>query len=321
YIHVYLEVDVFNVLDWTESLLVVQYPPSWEYVGQEIGTFFGDEEYRIGTVLTGIYGFCEAGIARIRPRENGSVSGSGWVETLEFKYLARLGGGGGGIDGNKTASYPNHQFWSFRRFCLNHATQVYRYQSFSGTTLDNQETEIYYQFVILREVNGGDYDNNTEFNISDITPIAMLFGDEVSNPEDVLDPATYVDGSCNYTVDIADFTPLAMFFGHKTWATLESLYRVEGEHEISYELWQFVKFFERCPPNIYLPEGSHPWVHPAWYYHVGETGMYIAHHTYNELYQSTWAYGTTYIDELVIDGRWVVSGDELGVAFQWTEVE
>ena len=64
--------------------------------------------------------------------------------------------------------------------------------------------------------NLGDYDQDGAVGISDITPIAMYYGQAV--PEIDGDPDDYsiqavVDGSGNGTVDIADITPIAMSYG------------------------------------------------------------------------------------------------------------
>ncbi len=60
--------------------------------------------------------------------------------------------------------------------------------------------------------NSGDYDQNGTVGISDITPIAMHYG-ETYDPTDENCIQAVVDGSCNYAVDIADITPIAMNFG------------------------------------------------------------------------------------------------------------
>jgi hypothetical protein len=64
--------------------------------------------------------------------------------------------------------------------------------------------------------NLGDYDQDGAVGISDITPIAMYYGQDV--PDIDGDPDDYsiqavVDGSGNGTVDIADITPIAMSYG------------------------------------------------------------------------------------------------------------
>jgi len=60
--------------------------------------------------------------------------------------------------------------------------------------------------------NLGDYDQNGTIGISDITPIAMHYGEtyEVAEMNCI---AAVVDGSGNYEVDISDITPLAINYG------------------------------------------------------------------------------------------------------------
>ncbi len=57
--------------------------------------------------------------------------------------------------------------------------------------------------------NLGDYDQNGTVGISDITPLAMHYG-ETYEPTDVNCLLAVIDGSGNGTVDIADITPIAM---------------------------------------------------------------------------------------------------------------
>ncbi len=63
-------------------------------------------------------------------------------------------------------------------------------------------------------VNSGDYDQNGTVGISDITPIAMHYNEEV--PVDDTERNSLqavIDGSENGKVDIADITPIAMYYG------------------------------------------------------------------------------------------------------------
>jgi len=62
------------------------------------------------------------------------------------------------------------------------------------------------------EMHPGDYDNNGTVAIADITPIAMIYGEEFEtsdNPGRV----DLVDGDRDGKIGIADITPLAMFYG------------------------------------------------------------------------------------------------------------
>lgn len=65
-----------------------------------------------------------------------------------------------------------------------------------------------------KEVNTGDYDLDGTVGISDITPIAVRFGNSATDGvEDAKDKA--VDGNGDGVVNIADITPLAQHFGTK----------------------------------------------------------------------------------------------------------
>ena len=62
--------------------------------------------------------------------------------------------------------------------------------------------------------NLGDYDQNGTVGISDITPLAIHYGEEVpEEDEDRNNIQAVVDGSNNGIVDIADITPIAMYYG------------------------------------------------------------------------------------------------------------
>jgi len=60
--------------------------------------------------------------------------------------------------------------------------------------------------------NAGDYDQSNAVGISDITPIAMHYGEtyDIENTNCLL---SVIDGGCNGVIDIADITPIAMNFG------------------------------------------------------------------------------------------------------------
>ena len=77
----------------------------------------------------------------------------------------------------------------------------------SLTLVDMGESE--YR-LLWHELNVGDYDNNGTVGIADITPIAMHFGEDASDPNS---ETGLIDGSGNDTVDIADITGIAMNFG------------------------------------------------------------------------------------------------------------
>jgi len=61
--------------------------------------------------------------------------------------------------------------------------------------------------VTWRYRNSGDYDQNGAVGISDITPIAMHYGEEETSSNE------WIDGDDGKTIDIADITPIAINFG------------------------------------------------------------------------------------------------------------
>lgn len=64
----------------------------------------------------------------------------------------------------------------------------------------------------------GDYDQNGEVNIADLTPLGMYFG--TAGPFDWRDALSCVDGDNNGELNIADVTPIGLNYGN----------RVEGYH-------------------------------------------------------------------------------------------
>ena len=70
--------------------------------------------------------------------------------------------------------------------------------------------------------NAGDYDLNSEVNISDITPIGMHFHKTPASP-DWKTAARFADGDGNGEVNLADITPIGINFYHRV-----ASYAVEG---------------------------------------------------------------------------------------------
>jgi len=64
------------------------------------------------------------------------------------------------------------------------------------------------------EKNIGDYDNNGEVTISDLTPIALLYGQQVATAQDPV-WAGLVDGDGNGEINSADITPIGVNFGNQ----------------------------------------------------------------------------------------------------------
>ncbi|MCD6283240.1 hypothetical protein J7J84_06535 [bacterium] len=322
YYDIELEINAVDAPEWIGSWLVVRYPAEYEFDYQEIGTFFGDEVERIGTALTGIYEHLEAGVVRVHYEENGGSSGSGWIETLHFKYNPGLGGeglGGGGQNsgldngmGGKTTSI----YKVIRRF----ADQFDIYDDpylryFYGTTLDNYYTQIYKVWYDFREVNGGDYNNDTRINIADITPIARFYNQQLASPPNFEDPVTYVDGDLSNRITVGDITPIAMFYGFWNRGIYVQLYQNCGGN-MFYESGS-TRIFDRVPPNVYLTSAN-PWVHPMYHVLLGENAEYIGRHYLSTLRNGYWDYAHRYVHHGQKYIYYIVSSDQLGRTFQWT---
>lgn len=316
YYDIELVVDAVDAPEWISSWLVVRYPADYIFDHQEIGTFFGDEEDRIGAALTGIYQHLEAGVARINYDQNGGCDGSGWIETLHFKYNPERGGGGGGGDkfsggaggglGGKSASI----YKVYRRFADQFNIYRHEYQFFFGTTKDNYYTEIYRMWYDFREVNGGDYNNDARINIADVTPIARYYNRQLTNPPNYEDPVTYVDGDLSTRVDIGDITPIARNFGFWNCGIYVQLFQMDIYEPGS------LKTRSRVPPNVYYTNPN-PWVHPMWHVLLGEDASFIGRHYLSMLQNGNWDYAHRYLQNGLQNNKWIVSGDQLGWTFQW----
>jgi thiol-disulfide isomerase/thioredoxin len=86
------------------------------------------------------------------------------------------------------------------------------------------------------EKNVGDYDNNGMVGISDLTPLAILFGHSVASASDPV-WAAMVDGSGDNTISVADLAPIGQNFGDRcdgyclyTDASSSTLYNSSGIH-------------------------------------------------------------------------------------------
>ncbi|MEZ5336769.1 MAG: PKD domain-containing protein [bacterium] len=58
--------------------------------------------------------------------------------------------------------------------------------------------------------NTGDYDQNSEVNIADLTPIGIHFGESVADP---MSAQAIIDGDGNTEINIADITPIGVNYG------------------------------------------------------------------------------------------------------------
>jgi len=322
YYDVQLTIDADDAPEWIGSWLVVRYPAEYEFGYQEIGTFFGDEAERIGTALTGIYEHLEAGVVRVHYEENGGSSGSGWIETLHFRYNPGRGGGGSGGNGPGAGlgGGPGGKSASSCKVVRRFADQFNIYydpeeQYFSGTTLDNYYTEIYRVWYDFREVNGGDYNNDTRINIGDITPVARFYNQQLAAPPDFEAPVTYVDGDLSNRITVGDFAPIGKNFGFWNRGIYVQLYQ-NCAGDLFYESGSTSRF-ERIPPHISLTSPD-PLVHPMYHVLLGENASYIGRHYLSTLRDGYWDYAHRYLHHGQKYSYWITSSDQLGWTFQWT---
>lgn len=109
-------------------------------------------------------------------------SGSGLLATLRLRAAAA-------IPAPRAASEAPHSVFSRAALTLN----------------IGELTWLYY--------NQGDYDQNGEVNISDLTPLGMHFGE--TGPFNPATALSCVDGDNNGELNLADITPIAVNFGHR----------------------------------------------------------------------------------------------------------
>jgi hypothetical protein len=314
-----LEINANDAPEWIGSWLVVNYPADFEFDYQEVGTFFGDENERFGAALTGICEYMEAGVVRMNYETNGGCDGSGWIETLHFKYNPNRRGGGGddliggnnGGDGGKMTSI----YRLTRRFAAQFNIPRDASQYFQGTTMDSRYTEVYKAHYQFREVNGGDYNNDTRINITDITPIARYYNQYLTVPNNYEQPITYVDGDMSNRITIGDITPISLNYGFWNRGIYVQLYQTLSGNQFYEDDTERV--FLRSSPYIYYT-GSDPLVHPMYDVLCGENGSYIARHSFNELQNGNWDYAHRYLHHGEKYIYYVVSDDQQGYTFNWT---
>jgi len=178
-------VKAVEAVGMTESLFYLKYSPethSPRSAGP--GNFLGQPGEFI-SVFANRRGECHAGIARILPDENGGVSGSGTIAQFTFK--------------NEPYREPAANPYTSEANEYNKVMDLAGIKTDAGITLSWTEKNI------------GDYDNNGEVGVPDITPIAQHYlhekdGDGVwPDPYDEL-----IDGDNSGDIGIADITPIAV---------------------------------------------------------------------------------------------------------------
>jgi hypothetical protein len=129
------------------------------------------------------------------------------------------------------------------------------------------------------EKNVGDYDNNGEVTISDLTPIALLYGQLVATSPDPV-WAGLVDGDGNGEINSADITPIGVNFGNQVAGY--AVYTNEGGTELIAESGDCTCdranfFFSNKVPVAYLygaeSEGTTFTVRPVDLHSGGSAGV------------------------------------------------
>jgi len=183
------------------SLLYLRYEYT-EFSPKEtaISDFFGNKNERISMVVSHTPGLVSIGVARLHP-EKGMPTGDGTVATVSF--LAQP------FDESRNrapASAPKGDW--------NRVTTLVANTN-AGLNVELRWTE----------VNTGDYNNDGEVGVADITPIALRFGNIVGDGvEDHID--RYVDGDKSEEIGVSDITPIAV-----NYLSVVSGYRVYRHRE------------------------------------------------------------------------------------------
>lgn len=152
----------------------------------EFGDFLGAAGEVISLAITDRAGEVPAGIVMIHPDSACGVSGEGVVARIRFAS--------GTAGPARAASAPP----------TGDANKPY-----DLTLVETGGADEY--ALTWHEVNTGDYDNSGAVGISDITPLAMHYGEYVTDRNS---QAALVDSSGDFVANIADITGIAMNYGN-----------------------------------------------------------------------------------------------------------
>ncbi|MCB1222244.1 hypothetical protein KDL30_16410, partial [bacterium] len=133
--------------------------------------------------LTPESGHSEAGIVLIDPDNTQGFNGSGLLATVQF-----------GDEAGQQRSLSDAPGSLAARTKLYYAPDFF----------------FYYWYYM----NPGDYDQNGEVNISDLTPLAIHFGKSSPGGFDLTRVESVVDGDGNGEINIADVSPIGANFGN-----------------------------------------------------------------------------------------------------------
>ncbi|MEP0815438.1 MAG: hypothetical protein HRF49_12360 [bacterium] len=180
-----LFVKSVGLADAYDALFIIRYDPAKNsYLSTAEGDFLGGPGETI-TLFYPKYGEVHCAVARIRPDENGTKSGEGLIAALTFansperKALAN--------------PYPNTSKPWNKVDPLN--------------AVDNGDGTVTLTWV---EKNVGDYNNNGEVSIADVTPIALNFNANTTDGQGNDPWEQLIDGDKSGEVGVSDITPIAL---------------------------------------------------------------------------------------------------------------
>ncbi len=203
----FVSVYAVGLADSAGSFFILKYnPDEWRVRETLPGSFYGGASKSIFISVDKFAGSLPFGLARVRPQDNGVVSGDGLIAEISFMP--------GRATGSRTTS------------------ATVKESSLILTRYDVQPFEGLAEVAWADQMRG-DYDNTGKVTVADVTPLAMFFGgiigDGISNETAEL----FVDtaGNGDDVISIADITPIAMNYG----STIDgyNIYRsVEGRPDI-----------------------------------------------------------------------------------------
>jgi len=199
----YLSVYARGLKDAAASMFVLKYnPDEWKVINALAGSFYGGAKESLFLFINDYGGTLPFALARVRPQDNGLISGDGLIAEISLSP--------GSAKGRRTvAATAGESSVVLEGFSLNHG----------GETIALEWNDR------LR----GDYDNSGKVNIADITPLAVFFGGHTGDGQGNDAAEGFIDSNSdgNGVISIADVTPIAVHFGASI--TGYSIYRtVQG---------------------------------------------------------------------------------------------
>lgn len=203
----FVSVYATGLVDSAGSFFILKYnAEEWRVRESLPGSFYGGASKSIYLSIDRFAGSLPFGLARVRPQDNGVVSGDGLIAEISFMP--------GRAEGSRTISSTVTE------------------PSLMVTDFNIQPVEGMAEMTWNDQIRG-DYDNTGKVTVADITPLAMFFGGITGDGKGNDQAELFVDSAANGdgVIGIADVTQIAMNFG----ATIEgyNIYRtVQGHTEI-----------------------------------------------------------------------------------------